>query len=132
MLSEESSQIVEQGREANRKGEGERYIRLNIEFQRIARRDMKAFLSEQCKEIEENNRMGKTGDFFKTGDFKGTFHARIGMIKDRNNKDLKEVQEIKKKTQEYREELHQKSQINTMKWSLTWSHISWNVKSSGP
>ena len=81
MLSEESSQIVEQGREANRKGEGERYIRLNIEFQRIARRDMKAFLSEQCKVIEENNRMGKTRDFFKNWRFQRNISC-----KDRHDK----------------------------------------------
>ena len=82
-------------REAKSKGEKERYIRLNAEFQRIARRDKTAYLSDQCKEIEENNRMGKTRDFFKkTGDIKGTFHARLGTTKDRNGKDL--IEEIKK------------------------------------
>ena len=83
-LSEEALQITEKRREDKGKGEKERYKHLNAEFQRIARRDKKAFLSDQCKEIEENNRMGKTrGLFKKTGDIKGTFHARMGMIKDR-------------------------------------------------
>ena len=81
-LSEEALQIAEEGREAKGKGEKERYTHLNAEFQRIARRDKKAFLSEQCKEIEENNRMGKTRDLSKKiGDIKGTFHARMGTIK---------------------------------------------------
>jgi len=88
------------------KGEKERYTHLNAEFQRIARRDEKAFLSEQCKEIEENNKMGKTRDLFKKiGDNKGTFHARMGMIKDRNCKDLTETEDIKKRWQEYTEKL---------------------------
>ena len=82
---------------------------MNAKFQRIARRDKKAFLSEQCKEIEENNRMGKTRDLFKkTADIKGTFHARMGTIKDRNSKDLAEVEEIKKRWQENTEELYKK------------------------
>ena len=86
------------------KGEKERYTHLNAEFQRLERRDKKVFLSDQCKEIEENNRMGKTRDLFKkTGDIKGTFHARIGTIKDRNGKDLTEAEEIKKRQQEYTE-----------------------------
>ena len=93
----------------NGTGERERYTQLNVEFQRIARRDKKAFLNEQCKEIEENNKMGKTRDLFKkTGDIKGTFHARMGTIKDRNSKDLTEAEEIKKRWQEYTEELHKK------------------------
>ena len=80
------------------KGEKERYIQLNAEFQRIARRDKKAFFNEQSKEIEQNNRMGETSDpFKKTGDIKGTFYARMGTIMDRNGKDLKEVEEIKKR-----------------------------------
>ena len=88
-------------------GERERYIQLNVEFQRIARRDKKAFLSEQCKEIEENNRTGKARDLFKkTGDIKGTFHARMGMIKRRNGKDLTEAEGSKKRWQEHTEELH--------------------------
>ena len=84
------------------KGEGERHTQLNTEFQRIARRDKKAFLCEQCKEIEKNNRMGKTRDLFKKiGDTKGTFHVKMGTIKDRNSKDITEAEEIKKWCQEY-------------------------------
>ena len=86
------------------KGEKERYSHLNAEFQRIARRDKKAFLSNQCKEIEENNRMGKTSDLFKKiRDTKGTFHAKMGSIKDRNGMDLTEEEDIKKRRQEYTE-----------------------------
>ena len=92
------------------KGEKERYKHLNAEFQRIARRDKKAFLSDQCKEIEENNRMGKTRDFFKkTGDTKGIFHAKTGTIKDRNGKNLIETEEIEEMNQEYTEKLYKKS-----------------------
>ena len=95
-------------REAKRKGEKERYTHLNGEFQRIARRDKK-FLSDQCKEIEENNRMGKTRDLFKKiRDTQGTFHAKMGSIKDRNGMDLTEAEDIKKRWQEYTEELYQK------------------------
>ena len=91
------------------KGEKERYTHLNAEFQRIARRDKKAFLSDQCKEIEENNRMGKTGDLFKkTGDTKETFHAKMGTIKDRNGMDQTEAADIKKRWQECTEELYKK------------------------
>ena len=91
------------------KGERKRYTQLKAEFQRRARRYKKAFFNEQCKEIEENNIMGKTRDLFKkTGDTKGTFHARTDIIKDRNSKDLKEAEEIKKKWQEYTEELCRK------------------------
>ena len=100
-LSEEALQIAGKRREVKGKGEKERYSHLNAEFQRIARRDKKAFLSEQCKEREENNRMGKTRDpFKKIRDTKGTFHAKMGTIKDRNNMDLTEVDDIKKKLQE--------------------------------
>ena len=89
-MSEEALQIAEKRKEAKGKGEKERYIHLNAEFQRIARRDKKAFLSNQCKEIEENNRMGRTRDLFKKiRDTKGTFHAMMGTIKDRNGMDLK-------------------------------------------
>ena len=96
-------------REAKSKGEKERYTRLNAEFQRIARRDKKAFLSNQCKEIEENNRMGKTRDLFKKiRDTKGTFHAKMGSIKDRNGMELTEAEDIKKRWQEYTEELYKK------------------------
>ena len=93
-------------KEAKRKGGKERYTHMNAEFQRIARRDKKAFLSDQCKEIEENNRMGKTRDFSKKiTDTKGTFHAKMGTIKDRNGMDLTEAEDIKK-WQEYTEELY--------------------------
>ena len=102
-LSEEALHIAEKRREVKGKGEKERYIHLNANFQRIARRDKKAFLGEQCKEIERNNRMGKTRDLFKKiRDTKGTFHAKMGTIKDRSGVDLTEAEEIKKKWQEYR------------------------------
>ena len=98
-LSEEALHIAEKRREVKGKGEKERYIHLNAEFQRIARRD-KAFLSDQCKETEENNRMGKTRDLFKEiRDTKGTFHAKMGSIKDRSGMDLTEAEEIKKRWQ---------------------------------
>ena len=97
-LSEEALQIAEERKELKGKGERERYTRLKTEFQRIAGRDKKAFLNEQCKEIEEKNRMGKTRDLFKKiGDTKVTFHAGVGTIKDRNGKDLTETEDIKKK-----------------------------------
>ena len=105
-------------REVKSKGEKERYSHLNAEFQRLARRDKKAFLSDQCKEIEENNRMGKTRDLFKKiRDTKGTFHAKMGSIKDRNGMDVTEAEDIKKRWQEYTEELYKKifmTQITTM------------------
>ena len=97
-LSEEALQIALKRREAKSKGEEERYKHLNAEFQRIARRDKKAYLSTQCKEIEENKRMGKTRDLFKKiGDTKGTFHAKMNSIKDRNGMDLTEAEDIKKR-----------------------------------
>ena len=103
-LSEEALQIAEKRREAKGKGEKERYTYLNAEFQRIARRDKKAFVSNQCKEIEEYNRIGKTRDLFKEiRDTKGTFHAKMGTIPDRNGMDLSETEEIKKRWQEYTE-----------------------------
>ena len=96
-------------REAKSKGEKERYKHLNAEFQRIARRDKKAFLSDQCKEIKENTRMGKSRDLFKKiRGTKGTFHARMGTIKDRNSMDLKEAEDTKKRWQEYTEKLYKK------------------------
>ena len=96
-------------REVKGKGEKERYTHLNAEFQRIARRGKKAFLNDQCKEIEENNRMGKTRDHFKKiGDSKGTFHAKMGTIKHRNGMDLTEAEDITKRWQEYTEELYKK------------------------
>ena len=108
-LSEEALQIAVKTREAKSKGEKERYTHLNTEFQRIARRDKKAFLNDQCKEIEENNRMGKTRDLFKKiKDTKGTFPAKMGSIKDRNGMDLTEAEDIKKRWQEYTEELYKK------------------------
>ena len=107
-LSEEVLQIAVK-REAKSKGEKERYIHLNSEFQRIARRDKTAFLSDQGKEIERNNRMGKTRDLFKIiRDTKRTFHAKMGSIKDRNSMELTEVEDIKKRWQEYTEELYKK------------------------
>ena len=108
-LSEEALPIAVKRREARSKREKERYKHLNAEFQRIARRDKKAFLSDQCKEIEENNRMGKTRDLFKKiTDTKGTLHAKMGSIKDRNSMDLTEAEDTKKRWQEYTEELYKK------------------------
>ena len=118
MVVWEALQIAEKRREAKGKGKKERYKHLNAEFQRIARRDKKAFLSYQCKEIEENNRMGKTRDLFKKiRDTRGTFHPKMGSIKDRNGMDLTEAEDIKKRWQEYTEELYKKdlpTQIITM------------------
>ena len=99
-LSGEALQIAVKRREAKSKGEKERYMHLNAKFQRITRRDKKAFLSDQCKEIEKKNRMGKTGDLFKKiRDTKGTFHAKMGSIKDRNGMDLTEAEDIRKRWQ---------------------------------
>ena len=110
-------------REAKSKGEKERYKHLNAEFQRIARRHKKAFFRDQCKEIEENNRVGKTRDLFKTiRDTKGTFHAKMGLIKDRNGLDLTEAEDIEKRWQESQKNCTKKifmTQIITMVWSLT-------------
>jgi len=110
-LSEEALEIAVKRRKAKSKGEKERYTHLNAEFQRIARRDKKAFLNDQCEEIEENNRMGKTRDLVKKiRDTKGTFHAKMGSIKDRNGMDLTEAEDIKKRWQEntelYKKDLH--------------------------
>ena len=106
-MSEEALQIAEKRREAKGKEEKERYTHLNAEFQRIAKSDKKAFLSDQCKEIEGNNRMGKTRDLLKKiRDTKGTFRAKMGSIKDRNDIDLTEAEDIKKRWQEYTEELY--------------------------
>ena len=108
-LSEEGLQTAVKRRDAKGKGDKEKYTHLNEEFQRITRRDKKAFLSDQCKEIEENNRMGKTRDLFKKmRDTKGTFHAKVGSIKDRNGMDLTEAEDIKKRWKEYTEELYKK------------------------
>ena len=117
-LFEEASQIAEKRREAKGKVEEERYTQINAEFQRIARRDKKAFLSNQCKEIEENNRMGKTRDLVeKIRDTKGTFHAKMGTIKDINGMDLTGAEDIKRRWQEYTELYKKKilmTQITTM------------------
>ena len=122
-------------REAKNKGEKERYSHLNAKFQRIARRDEKAFLSNHCKEIEENNRMGKTRDLFKKiRATKGTFHAKMGSTKDRNGIDLTEAEDIKKRRQEYTE-LYKKDLHDTDNHNGVITHLEpdiWNVKSSGP
>ena len=108
-LSEEALKIAMKRREVKSKREKERYTHLNAKFQRIAGRDKKAFLSDQCKEIEEDKRMGKTRDLFKKIiDTKGTFHAKMGLRKDRNGLDLTEAEDIKKRWQEYTEELYKK------------------------
>ena len=108
-MSEEALKIATKKREVKGKGEKETYIHLNAEFQRIARKDKKASLSNHCKEIEENNRMGKTRDLFKKiRDIKGTFHAKMGTIKDKNGTDLTEAKDIKKRWQEHTEELYKK------------------------
>ena len=108
-MSEEALQIAEKRRQAKGKGEKERYTHLNAEFQRIARRDKKAFLSDPCKEVDEKKRMGKTRDLFKDiRDTKGTFHAKMGTIKDRNGMDLTEAENIKKRWQEYTKRTIQK------------------------
>ena len=103
-LSEEALQIAEKKREVKGKGKKERYTHLNAEFQRIARRDKKAFLNDQCKETKENNRMGKSRDLFKKiGDTKGTSHAKMGSIEDRNDMYLTEAEDIERRWQEYTE-----------------------------
>ena len=112
-MSEEALQIAERRRELKGKGDKERYTRLNADFQIIARRDKKAFLSDQCKEIEENNIMGNTTDLFRNiRDINGTFYAKMGSIKDRNGMDLTEAEDIKKRWQEYTEELYKKDLHN--------------------
>ena len=135
-LSEEALQIAEKRREAKGKGEKERYTHLNVEFQRIARSDKKAFLSHQCKEIEENNRMEKTRYIFKKmRDTKGTLHAKMGTIKDRNGMDLTEAEEIKKRWQEYTEELYKKDLHDPDNHDGVITHLepdTLNVKSTGP
>ena len=108
-LSGEASQIAMERGEGKSQGEKERYTHLNAEFHRIARRGKKTFLGDQCKEIEENNRMGKSRDLFKKiRDTKGTFHAKMGLLKDRNGLDLTEAEDIKKRWQEYTEELYKR------------------------
>ena len=133
--SKEALQITEKRRDVKGKGERARCTQLNAEFQRIARRDKKAFFNEQCQEVEGNNRIGKTRDLKKTGDIKQTFHGRMGMIKDRNGKDATEAEEIKRRWKEYTEELFKKilkTRKTMMAWSLIYSQTPWSVKSSGP
>ena len=136
MAVEETLQIAVKRREAKSKGEKERYKHLNAEFQRIARREKKAFFSDQCKEIEENNRMGKIRDLFKkVRDTKGTFHAKMGLIKDRKVMDLMEAEGIKKRWQEYTEELYKKDLHVPDNHDDVITDLEpdiWNVKSSGP
>ena len=123
-------------REVKGKEEKERYTDLNAEFQRITRRDKKAFLNDKCKEIEENSRKGKTRHVFKKiRDIKTTFHAKISTIKERNGMDLTEAEDMKKRWQQYTQKLYKKDlmmQTTTMVWLPTWSQTSWNVKLSGP
>ena len=107
-LSDEALQTAEKRREVKGKGEKEQYTHLNAEFQRIAKRDKKAFLSDQCKEIEEINRLGKTRDLKKIRDTRGTFHTKMGTIKNRTGMDLIEAEDIKKRWQEYTEELYKR------------------------
>ena len=145
-MSEETLQIAEKRKDVKCKGEKERYTYLNAEFQRIARRDKKAFLSDQCKEMEENNRMGKTRDLFKKiRDTKGTFHAKMASVKDRNGLDLTEAEDIKKRWQEYTEELYKKVlndpdnhngvithlEPDILKCEVKWAFITTNKASGG-
>ena len=132
----EDLQIAEKRREVKGKGEKERYTHLNAEFQRIARRNSKVFLSDQCKEIEENNRMGKSRDLFKKmTDTKETFQAKMGTIKERNGMDLTEAEDTKKRWKEYTEKLYKKDLHNPDNHNGVITHLEpdiWNVKSSGP
>ena len=123
-LSGEALQIAVKRTEVKSKGEKERYKILNAEFQRIARRYKKAFLSDQCKEIEENTRMGKTRDFFKKiRDTKGTFHAKMGSINDKNGMDLTEAEDIKKRWQEYTEELYKSDLHDPVNCNCVITHV---------
>ena len=127
-LSEKTLQIGEKRREAKGKGERERYTYLNVEFQRTARRQKKAFICKQCKEIEENNRMGKTRDFFKKiRNTKGIFHAKMGTIKDRNGIDLTEAEDRKKRWQEYPKELYKKGINDPDNHSGVITHLEPNI-----
>ena len=135
-MSEEALQIAEERREGKGKGEKETYTHLTAEFQTVARRDEKDFLHDLCKEIQENNRMGKTRDLFKKiRDIKGTFHAKMGSIKNRNGIDLTEAEDIKKRWQEYTEELYRKDIHDPDNHDDVITHLEpdiWKVKSSGP
>ena len=129
-LFEEALQIAVKRREVKSKGENERYTHLNAELQRIARRDKKAFLSDQCKEMEENNRMEKTSNLFKKiRDTKGTFHAKMGTIKDRNGMDLTEAEDIKKRWQEYTEELYKKELHDPYNHDGVITHVDPGIRS---
>ena len=122
-------------KEAKSKGEKETYMHLNAEFQRIARRDKKAFVNDQCKETEEKNRMGRTSDLFKKiKDTKGRCHAKMGSIKDRNGRDQTEAEILKKRWQEYTEEVYKKDLHDPDNHDavITESQTCWNVKASGP
>ena len=134
-LSWEALQIAEKRREAKGKGEKERYTHLNIQFQTRARRDKKAFLSDQCKEIEENNRKGNSRDLFKKiRDDKGTFHAKMSQMKNRNGMDLRKAEDITKRQQEYTEELYTKSSQPRKSWQYDHSPRARHpgMRSSGP
>ena len=135
-LPDKALQIAVKRREAKSKGEKERYTHLNAEFRRIVRRDKKAFLGDQCKEIEEKNRMGKTRHLFKKiRDTKGTFHAKMGTIKGRNGMDLTEADDVKKRWQEYTEDLYKKDLHDPDNHDGVITHLEpdiWNLKSSGP
>ena len=127
-MSEEALHVAEKRKEVKGKGEKERYTHLNAEFQRIARRDKKAFLSEQRKEIKENNRMGKTRDLFeKIRDTKGAFHAKMGIIKDKNSMDLTEAEEIKKRWQEYTEELNKNDLYDPDNYDGVITHLELDI-----
>ena len=129
-LSEEALQIAVKRREVKSKGEKERYTHLNAEFQRLARRNKKAFLSDQCKEIEENNRVGKTRDLFKKIRYtKGIFHAKMGSIKDRKGMDLTEAEDIKR-WQEYTEELYKKDLHDPDDHSAMFTHLEPDILES--
>ena len=136
MAAEAALQIAVKRRQAKSKGEKERYTHVSAEFQKIARRDKKVFLSDQCKDMEEKKRMGKTRDLFKKiRDTKGTFHAKMGSIKDRDGMDLKEAEDIKKRWQEYTEELYKKDLHDPDNHNGVITHLEpdiLDVKSRGP
>jgi len=135
-LYEEALQIAEEQREVKSKGEKESDIQLNAKFQKIARRDKKAFFNEQCLIIEENNKRENIRDLIKKiGNIKGAFHTKIGTVNDKNGRDLVDTEEIKKRWKEYTEELYKNflmNQITTMVWFITQSQTYWSGKSSGP
>ena len=131
-LSEEALQIAEERRVVESKGERERHIQLNGEFQKVARRNKKVFFNKQCLIIEENNKQGKTRDLFrKTGNIKGTFHPTMGTTKDKNGRDLVDAKEIKNRWKNCIKKILM-NQITTVVWLVTQSQIFWSMKSSGP